>query len=66
MMKIMMWQDFIVAFALLLVFEGILPFLKPAGWRNVMNVIAKQPDKSLRAMGLTSMLMGVVLLYMVR
>lgn len=62
----MMWQDFFVAFALLLVLEGIFPFLRPTGWRQFMSVISKQPDKSLRTMGLLSMLMGVVLLYMVR
>ena len=60
------YQDFFVAIALVLVIEGILPFLKPEGWRNMMSVIAKQSDKALRIMGLVSMLAGVVLLYMIK
>lgn len=61
-----MWNDFFAAMALVLVFEGVLPFLKPAIWRKTMGRMIGQPDNSLRLMGLTSMLMGVALLYIIR
>ena len=62
----MLWKDLFVALALLLVFEGILPFIRPTIWRNVMSNAVKQPDKSLRVMGLASMVIGVILLYSIR
>ncbi|HXH54513.1 MAG TPA: DUF2065 family protein [Gammaproteobacteria bacterium] len=61
-----MWQDFFVAIALVLVIEGMLPFLKPEAWRRTIGRIAGQPNNALRLMGLMSMLMGVALLYAVR
>ena len=61
-----MWQDFLTAMALVLVIEGVLPFLRPEIWRRTMGRIALQPNKALRLMGLMSMLVGVALLYTVR
>jgi len=61
-----MWQDLIAALCLVLVVEGILPFIKPDSWRRMMTVVAKQPDSALRTMGFVSMLVGVALLYVVR
>lgn len=60
------WQDLWVALALLLVVEGIMPFIKPGRWRQMMTMIAQQPDQALRMMGLTSMLIGAGLLYVIR
>lgn len=62
----MMWQDFFAAMALVLVIEGMLPFLKPEAWRRTMGRIADQPDTALRLMGLMSMVVGVMLLYGVK
>lgn len=61
-----MYQDFLAAMALVLVIEGMLPFLKPEAWRRTIGRIAGQPNNALRLMGLMSMLMGVALLYAVR
>lgn len=61
-----MWQDFFAAMALVLVIEGMLPFVKPEAWRKTIGRIAHQPDNALRLIGLMSMLMGVVLLYSVK
>ena len=61
-----MWQDFFVAIALVLVIEGMLPFLMLEAWRSTIGSIAGQPNNALRLMGLMSMLMGVALLYAVR
>jgi uncharacterized protein YjeT (DUF2065 family) len=52
-----------VALALLLILEGILPFLSPAGLRRVFLSLAQMNDAQLRFAGFTSMLLGVVLLY---
>lgn len=51
--------------ALLLVLEGIWPFLSPDGMRQVLLMVAQQKNRSLRISGLISMLCGVLLLYLV-
>lgn len=61
-----MWQDLLAALSLVLVIEGILPFLKPEIWRRTMGRMAEQPNKALRIMGFASMMLGVVLLYLIR
>lgn len=61
-----MWQDLFTAIALVLVIEGIMPFLNPAGFRNTMAMIAQMDNKVLRIIGVASMTAGVVLLYIVR
>jgi len=61
-----MWEHIIPALALVLVIEGILPFLSPRSWRESMSQAAQLPDKTLRIMGLASMLAGVFVLYLVR
>jgi uncharacterized protein YjeT (DUF2065 family) len=43
-----------------------MPFIKPHRWKKLMSTIAKKDDASIRTIGLTSMLFGVVLLYIVR
>jgi uncharacterized protein YjeT (DUF2065 family) len=61
----MNWHDLLVAFALFLVLEGILPFINPAGLRRMMAVISTLNDAQLRFAGLSSMLAGLVLLYLI-
>jgi uncharacterized protein len=56
----------LTAFALMLVIEGILPFLVPAVWRETFHRLTKMTDGQLRFMGLTSMLVGLLLLYLAR
>ncbi len=60
-----MWQDLTVALALLLVLEGIFPFVSPAGMRRALAAISGMRDTQLRFAGLTSMLLGLALLYIV-
>ena len=60
-----MWHDILVATALLLVVEGIIPFLNPAGFRKLLSMMSQMDDSTLRFSGLTSMLLGVVLLYLI-
>jgi uncharacterized protein YjeT (DUF2065 family) len=50
------------AIGLMLVFEGIMPFLAPKRWRNMAEVLATIDDRSMRIIGLLSMLGGLALL----
>jgi uncharacterized protein YjeT (DUF2065 family) len=50
------------AFALMLVLEGLLPFLSPSSWRTMFERVTKLSDGQIRFFGLSSMLIGVVLL----
>jgi hypothetical protein len=61
-----MWHDLVVALSLMLVLEGILPFLNPDGLRRALAMMSQMDDKQLRFAGLSSMLVGVFLLYLVR
>lgn len=61
-----MWDDLIRAIALVLVIEGMLPFLSPDGWRQAMIQAGRLSDKTLRVIGLVSMIAGVLVLYMTR
>ncbi|MDG1165434.1 MAG: DUF2065 domain-containing protein [Porticoccaceae bacterium] len=57
-----MLEDIGRAVGLMLVFEGIMPFLSPSRWRNMAEVLATADDKSMRLIGLLSMLLGLGLL----
>lgn len=61
-----MWQDLWTALALVLVIEGILPFVNPGGFRNMLRLVGEMDDRTLRNSGLFTMLAGLVLLYLVR
>lgn len=52
------------AVALLLVLEGIMPFLSPSSVRRLLERVNEFGDRALRVAGLASMLAGVVLLYL--
>jgi len=62
----MTWDNFFIAIALLLVIEGIFPFLNPAGLRRTLITIAQLNDHAIRVVGLSSMILGLLLLYLVR
>jgi len=61
-----MGTTFLMAFALMLVIEGILPFLFPNLWRETFRRITAFSDGQIRFFGLTSMLVGLLLLYFSR
>jgi len=56
----------LTAFALVLVIEGILPFLLPALWREAFRRLTEMTDGQVRFLGLSSMVAGVLLLYLVK
>ena len=60
-----MWHELMVALALLLILEGILPFLNPAGMRKTLLMMSEMGDQQLRVAGLSSMVVGLLLLYLV-
>ena len=54
-----------LALALMLVFEGLLPFIAPARWREIFRRIADLSDGQIRFFGLISIVCGVVLYLLV-
>ena len=54
------------ALALMLILEGILPFLAPQMWRNAFRKIVDMQDGQIRFFGLTSMIAGIALLILPR
>ncbi len=62
----MEWADLIAAVAILLIIEGILPFLSPGRSRRVFEQMSRLPDRELRFAGLVGMLVGLGLLFYVR
>jgi uncharacterized protein YjeT (DUF2065 family) len=61
-----MGTTFLMAFALMLVIEGALPFLLPAAWRETFRRIIEFTDGQIRFFGLSSMLVGLLILYFAR
>jgi len=61
-----MATTFLLALALLLIIEGVLPFLAPSLWRDTFRRITQMSDGQIRFFGLTSMLIGLLLLLLAR
>jgi len=57
---------FVAALGLLFVFEGILPFLSPRFWRQVIVQMMMRQDRAIRVMGLVSMVVGAILVGVAR
>lgn len=61
-----MTQDIITALALMLVLEGILPFITPRGARQTWFALSRMDDRRVRIIGLASMLGGLILLNLIQ
>lgn len=61
----MMTRDFLRALALMIVFEGLLPFMAPGRFRETMQRLSGLDDRRLRFLGVTCMLVGIVILKLV-
>lgn len=61
----MRWIDFITAVGLLMVIEGILPFLSPDKMRACSKVVSGMSDRALRVMGAVLMAAGILVIYLV-
>ena len=60
-----MLEYWLVAFGLMLVLEGLTPFLFPAIWRATLRRMSQMQDGQMRFVGLSMMLAGVLLIYVV-
>jgi uncharacterized protein YjeT (DUF2065 family) len=58
------WHDLLTAIALLLILEGLLPFISPESIKKVYKTMVETPESSLRMFGLASIVAGLVLLYL--
>jgi uncharacterized protein YjeT (DUF2065 family) len=55
-------ESLIVGFAMMLLFEGIIPFLFPKQWRDTFHRITQFSDGQIRFLGLMALLCGLITL----
>lgn len=55
-----------IAFALFLVFEGLLPAINPQLYRQLVQLISDRDDKKLRIIGISMMALGAFIIYIVK
>jgi uncharacterized protein YjeT (DUF2065 family) len=56
------WVILASAIALVLIVEGLLPFLSPGAWRRVFERALQLTDGQIRLLGLSSLLAGTLIL----
>lgn len=61
-----MWKTILIAIALLLILEGLIPFISPSAMRKYMQKVQQMNDQNLRFAGLTAMVTGVLMLFLIR
>jgi|TARA_B100001079_G_scaffold214753_1_gene189346 hypothetical protein len=59
------WHELGIALCLVLVIEGIVPFLFPGRWKEMVALIAEVDDQTMRLIGFSSMVLGTGLLYLI-
>ena len=57
---------FLMALALMLILEGVLPFIAPNLWRDTFRKITQMTDGQIRFVGLSSMIVGLLILLWTR
>ncbi|MCK5325422.1 MAG: DUF2065 domain-containing protein [Woeseiaceae bacterium] len=62
----MFWTEILTALALVLIIEGMVPFVGPAKYRQIVAQMAQLSDNHLRTVGLVIMIAGLLLLFIVR
>jgi len=60
------WSEILTALALVLVIEGMLPFVRPGLYKHLIAQIAEVSDSQVRTYGLSAMIAGILLLFLVR
>lgn len=55
-----------MALALLLVLEGLMPAINPGGWRRLFEQIMQLDDQQIRVVGLVSMVLGLIMLWVLQ
>lgn len=61
-----MGRTLLIAVALMLVIEGVLPFVAPALWREAFRRVTELSDGQIRFIGLSSMMLGLLFLLLLR
>jgi uncharacterized protein YjeT (DUF2065 family) len=56
------WSSILVAIALVLIFEGLLPLISPPKWRDMFKQLLQLEDGQIRFFGLAIVLLGLFLL----
>jgi uncharacterized protein YjeT (DUF2065 family) len=59
-----MGTTLLMAFALMLVVEGLFPFLAPSAWRETFRRLMQLSDGQIRFFGLTAMIAGLAILFL--
>lgn len=62
----MNWTELFSALALVMIIEGIIPFISPQGYKNTMQQMLAMPETTLRFVGLGLMLVGAISLFFIR
>lgn len=60
------WTEILTALALVLIIEGMVPFIGPGRYRQIVVQIAGLSDNQLRTVGLVVMTAGLALLFLAR
>jgi hypothetical protein len=59
------WHDLLNALALVLILEGLLPFASPSRLKQTYAQLINLPNKTLRSIGLASVIAGILLLFVI-
>ena len=60
-----MLQNFVIAFCLMLIIEGMIPFIAPDLWRTLLLTLKDMDDNQIRLFGLALMVSGTALLLII-
>lgn len=60
-----MYEYWLLGLAMMLVIEGMVPFLLPELWRDTFRKLLTLSDGQLRFVGISSMLAGLLMLYLI-
>ncbi len=61
-----MLQYWLLGLAMMLVIEGLVPFMFPEMWRQTFRRLITLSDGQLRFIGVIAMLSGLLLLYLIK
>lgn len=56
-----MSETLLLGFALMLVFEGIMPFASPVAWKSTMRRLSEMSDRQIRLIGFCTLMGGMLL-----
>jgi len=60
------WSDLGAAVALMLIIEGIMPFVNPKTFRQMLEMVSQMDERNVRTLGAVWMGLGLVVLYWAR